>query len=100
MRAMWEREGIRGMVGSEGDNYGGRDAEALVWGGTNKGGSMPTTQTVYRKVAELVNKKGGDVKGCCRSIAAQLHLPEGEVEVLVAGENDKWYKELGFNVKK
>ena len=86
------------MVGSKERDNGGRNERTLVWSRANKGGCMSTAETVYKRVKKL-HEKGRDVKSCCRSVATQLHLSEKEIEVVVAGSSDKWYKELGFDVR-
>jgi hypothetical protein len=59
---------------------------------------MPTTKAIYERVRKLV-EEGRDVKSSCRSVAHQLQVRDELVEVTVAGENMRWYKELGFNVR-
>ena len=60
---------------------------------------MQTAKQVYQKVKQLQQQKGRDVKSCCRSVAMSLHIPEGEVEVVVASQSDEMYKKLGFDVR-
>ena len=59
---------------------------------------MRTVEEVYTQVDKLL-KKGRDVRSCCRSVAKKIGVSREEVEVLLVSYDNRWYEELGYDVR-